>query len=37
VKHVEATQILDIEKASKVASQFRCGEQMTFFQNFDAL
>jgi hypothetical protein len=28
MKHVEAAQILDIEKASKIAPQFRCREQM---------
>lgn len=27
-KHVEAAQILDIEKAGKIAPQLRCGEQM---------
>ena len=37
MKHVEATQILDIEKASKVASQFRCGEQMKAHFNMVAV
>ena len=37
MKHVEAAQILDIEKASKIAPQFRCGEQMKTQLNMAAV